>query len=93
MKKQELGHSHYIVALYNGCFIKFVYVVSFPGLPSPCVFVLAVDGTDGETLWERPLHPEFHWAQCGLEKDTGRPWDCLLSHSDQFTAVDKYSGL
>ncbi|GAA6227935.1 protein FAM234A [Lates japonicus] len=65
------------------------------GLPSPCVFVLAVDGTDGETLWERPLHPEFHWAQCGLEKDkqkTGRTWDCLLSHSDQFTAVDKHSG-
>ncbi|XP_019939001.1 protein FAM234A [Paralichthys olivaceus] len=62
------------------------------GLPSPCVFVLAVDGTDGETLWERPLHPEFHWAQCGLEKPTGRTWDCLLSHSDQITAVDKHSG-
>ncbi|XP_071318388.1 protein FAM234A [Trachinotus anak] len=62
------------------------------GLPSPCVFVLAVDGTDGETLWERPLHPEFHWAQCGLEGETGRTWDCLLSHSDQFTAVDKQSG-
>ncbi|XP_023255914.1 protein FAM234A [Seriola lalandi dorsalis] len=62
------------------------------GLPSPCVFVLAVDGTDGETLWERPLHPEFHWAQCGLQKETGRPWDCLLSHSDQFTAIDKHSG-
>ncbi|XP_034427482.1 protein FAM234A isoform X2 [Hippoglossus hippoglossus] len=62
------------------------------GLPSPCVFVLAVDGTDGETLWERPLHPEFHWAQCGLEENTGRTWDCLLSHSDQITAVDKHSG-
>ncbi|XP_039990684.1 protein FAM234A isoform X2 [Xiphias gladius] len=62
------------------------------GLPSPCVFVVAVDGTDGETLWERPLHPEFHWAQCGLEKETGRTWDCLLSHFDQLTAVDKYSG-
>ncbi|AWP17498.1 Protein ITFG3 [Scophthalmus maximus] len=62
------------------------------GLPSPCVFVLAVDGTDGETLWERPLHPEFHWAQCGLEKESSRTWDCLLSHSDQLTAIDKYSG-
>ncbi|XP_029383144.1 protein FAM234A [Echeneis naucrates] len=62
------------------------------GFPSPCMFVVAVDGTDGETLWERPLHPEFHWAQCGLEKDSGRTWDCLLSHSDQFTAVDKHSG-
>ncbi|XP_026172124.1 protein FAM234A [Mastacembelus armatus] len=62
------------------------------GLPSPCVFVLAVDGTDGETLWERPVHPELLWAQCGLEKETGRNWDCLLSHSDHFTAIDKYSG-
>ncbi|XP_054454876.1 LOW QUALITY PROTEIN: protein FAM234A [Anoplopoma fimbria] len=62
------------------------------GLPSPCVFVLAVDGTDGETLWERPLAPEFHWAQCGLDEETGRTWDCLLSHSDQLTAVDKYTG-
>ncbi|XP_044035611.1 protein FAM234A isoform X1 [Siniperca chuatsi] len=62
------------------------------GLPSPCVFVLAVDGTDGETLWERPLDPEFHWAQCGLDKETSGTWDCLLSHSDQLTAVDKYTG-
>ncbi|XP_031699586.1 protein FAM234A [Anarrhichthys ocellatus] len=62
------------------------------GLSSPCVFVLAVDGTDGQTLWERPLAPEFHWAQCGLDEETGRTWDCLLSHSDKLTAVDKYSG-
>lgn len=64
----------------------------FSGLPSPCVFMLALDGTDGETLWERPLQPEFHWAQCGLEKDSGRNWDCLLSHSNQLSALDKSSG-
>ncbi|XP_037320632.2 protein FAM234A [Pungitius pungitius] len=62
------------------------------GLPSPCVFVLAVAGTDGETLWGRPLVPEFHWAQCGLDEEKGRSWHCLLSHSDQLTAVDKYTG-
>lgn len=62
------------------------------GLLSPCLFVIAVDGTDGVTLWERPLNPEYHWAQCGLDKDTGRNWDCLLSHSDQLTAIDKYTG-
>lgn len=56
------------------------------------MFVVAVDGTDGEDLWERPLAPEFHWAQCGLDEDKGRNWDCLLSHSDQLTAVDKYTG-
>ncbi|XP_071782818.1 protein FAM234A [Centroberyx gerrardi] len=63
------------------------------GLPSPCVFVFAVDGTDGETLWERPLLPEFHWAQCGLDRETEKDWDCLLSHSDQLTAIDKYTGV
>ncbi|KAM9837320.1 protein FAM234A isoform 1-T2 [Aulostomus maculatus] len=62
------------------------------GLPSPCMFLLAVDGTDGETLWERPLNPDYHWAQCGLEKETGRTWDCLLSHADQLSALDKYNG-
>lgn len=64
----------------------------FPGLPSPCVFMVALDGTDGATLWERPLQPDFHYAQCGLEKDSGRNWDCLLSHSNQLSALDKSSG-
>ncbi|KAM7370972.1 hypothetical protein PAMP_010478 [Pampus punctatissimus] len=62
------------------------------GLPSPCVFMLAVDGTDGKTLWERPLNPEFHWAQCGLDEKTNRNWDCLLSHADQLSAINKHSG-
>ncbi|XP_061613290.1 protein FAM234A [Phyllopteryx taeniolatus] len=62
------------------------------GLPSPCVFMLAVDGTDGETLWERPLDPDFHWAQCGLDTSTGQKWDCLLFHSDQLSALDKSNG-
>ncbi|XP_028264598.1 protein FAM234A [Parambassis ranga] len=62
------------------------------GLSSPCLFMVAVDGTRGETLWECALEAEFHWAQCGLEKDTGRNWDCLLSHSDRLTAVDRLTG-
>ncbi|XP_077358767.1 protein FAM234A isoform X2 [Festucalex cinctus] len=62
------------------------------GLPSPCVFMLAVDGTYGETLWERPLDPDFHWAQCGLDTNTGGQWDCLLFHSDRLSALDKSNG-
>uniref|UniRef100_A0A3Q1IMF1 FAM234A/B beta-propeller domain-containing protein n=1 Tax=Anabas testudineus TaxID=64144 RepID=A0A3Q1IMF1_ANATE len=62
------------------------------GLPSPCLFVLAVDGTDGDTLWESQLHAKFHWAQCGLEGGTGRNWDCLLSHFNLLTAIDKRTG-
>ncbi|CAG5908629.1 unnamed protein product [Menidia menidia] len=62
------------------------------GLPSPCVVMVAVDGTDGETLWERPLYPRFNWAQCGMDKDKGRAWHCLVSHADNITAIDKYTG-
>ncbi|XP_061564343.1 protein FAM234A [Cololabis saira] len=62
------------------------------GLPSPCVFVVAVDGTDGQTLWERPLDSNFHWAQCDLDKKEERDWHCLLSHSDNLTAINKYGG-
>lgn len=62
------------------------------GLSSPCVFLLALDGTHGENLWDCPLEPDFHWAQCGLERETGRTWDCLLSHSDKLTAIDKRTG-
>lgn len=62
------------------------------GLESPCLFFIAVDGTDGRALWERPLSAEFHWAQCGLDQDASRKWDCLLAHSDQLSAIDKYTG-
>ncbi|XP_011602274.2 protein FAM234A [Takifugu rubripes] len=62
------------------------------GLPSPCVFFIAVDGTDGNALWECPLDPEFHWAQCGLEEDANRNWGCLVAHSDKLSAIDKYTG-
>lgn len=71
---------------------KFAPFFAFAGLPSPCVFFIAVDGTDGSALWECPLSPEFHWAQCGLDQDASRKWDCLLSHSDQLSAIDKYTG-
>ncbi|XP_010892837.3 protein FAM234A [Esox lucius] len=60
------------------------------GLETPCVYVSALAGTSGETLWERPLAPEFHWAQCGLG-DVGGV--CLVSHSKQLTAINKYTGL
>ncbi|XP_077482014.1 protein FAM234A [Stigmatopora argus] len=62
------------------------------GLSSPCVYMLALDGTDGETLWQRPLDPDFHWAQCGLNADTGRKWDCLVFHADQLSALEEQNG-
>ncbi|XP_067100278.1 protein FAM234A [Osmerus mordax] len=70
--------------------------ITCAGLPTPCLFVSAVAGTNGMTLWELPLAPDFQWGQCGLEglnelerKEKG----CLLSHADQLTAIDKYKGV
>ncbi|KAK6302073.1 hypothetical protein J4Q44_G00281260 [Coregonus suidteri] len=63
------------------------------GLDTPCVFVSAVAGTNGETLWERALGPEFHWAHCGLDGLGEMDRGCLLSHSNQLTAIDKYTGV
>ncbi|XP_014894265.1 protein ITFG3 isoform X1 [Poecilia latipinna] len=60
------------------------------GLTSPCLFLLALDGTKGEMLWERPLGGELDWAQCGLQCPS---WHCLLSHSDNLTAVNKHTGV
>ena len=69
-----------------------LFLVCPPGLPTPCVFVSAVAGTNGKTLWERPLAPDFQWAQCGLKGLGGTDSGCLLSHADQLTAIDKYEG-
>ncbi|XP_057681367.1 protein FAM234A [Corythoichthys intestinalis] len=62
------------------------------GLPSPCVFMIALDGTDGKTLWERPLEPDYHWAQCGLDANMERKWDCLIFHFDKLSALEKHNG-
>ncbi|XP_066545310.1 protein FAM234A [Amia ocellicauda] len=54
-------------------------------LPSPCVFLTAVTGTNGDPLWERPLAAELDWAQCGLEEQQMPV--CLVSHSNLLTAL------
>ncbi|KAL0984296.1 hypothetical protein UPYG_G00139600 [Umbra pygmaea] len=63
------------------------------GLKTPCVVVSAVAGTNGEMIWERPLSAEFHWAQCGLESLGEKGGGCLVSHSNEVTAIDKYTGV
>lgn len=62
------------------------------GLLSPCIFVLAVDGTDGENLWERPLSSDLHWAQCGLAGLDPDSAGCLLAHADRITAISIHTG-
>uniref|UniRef100_A0A3Q2R234 Family with sequence similarity 234 member A n=1 Tax=Fundulus heteroclitus TaxID=8078 RepID=A0A3Q2R234_FUNHE len=43
------------------------------GLPSPCLFMLALDGTKGRTLWGKPLNAPYRWAQCGLQRESTPP--------------------
>ncbi|XP_030624491.1 protein FAM234A isoform X2 [Chanos chanos] len=63
------------------------------GLSAPCLFLLAVDGTDGETLWERPLSADFDWAVCGVGGLSETGTGCLIAHNDNLTAVDTHTGV
>ncbi|XP_012686502.2 protein FAM234A [Clupea harengus] len=62
------------------------------GLSSPCIFVLAVDGTDGEYIWELPLNFDLRWAQCGLKGLDGESPGCLLAHTNTLTAISTIGG-
>ncbi|XP_060778736.1 protein FAM234A [Neoarius graeffei] len=62
------------------------------GLLSPCLFLLALDGTDGHVLWERPLAAEFDWAECGLDVGGKGPKLCVVAHADNFTSIDMHKG-
>ncbi|XP_028818756.1 protein FAM234A [Denticeps clupeoides] len=63
------------------------------GLPSPCLLLLVVDGTDGETIWERPLASDLTCAKCGLEGLDEQNKGCLLVHDTNITAINIYSGV
>ncbi|XP_060725449.1 protein FAM234A isoform X1 [Tachysurus vachellii] len=59
----------------------------------PCLFFLAVDGTDGKLLWEQPLAAEFDWAECGVGGVKGKEGNlCVVAHNDHLTAIDMHTG-
>ncbi|XP_073686784.1 protein FAM234A [Garra rufa] len=62
-------------------------------LSVPCLVLTAVDGTDGKTLWERPLAAEFDWVECGIKGLGRQGTGCLVAHGDNLTAIDKKTGL
>ncbi|KAG5262359.1 hypothetical protein AALO_G00274320 [Alosa alosa] len=62
------------------------------GLSSPCMFVLAVDGTDGEMIWECPLNFDLQWAQCGLDRVDEKSTECLLAHTNTLTFISTHDG-
>ncbi|XP_058622192.1 protein FAM234A [Onychostoma macrolepis] len=62
-------------------------------LSIPCLVLTAVDGTDGKTLWERPLAAEFDWVECGVKGLGSQGTGCLVAHADNLTAVDIKTGV
>ncbi|KAG7336445.1 hypothetical protein KOW79_001138 [Hemibagrus wyckioides] len=63
------------------------------GLSSPCLFILAVDGTDGKLLWETPLVAEFDWAECGVGGAKGKEGNlCVVAHAGYLTTTDIHTG-
>ncbi|XP_016425867.1 protein FAM234A-like isoform X2 [Sinocyclocheilus rhinocerous] len=62
-------------------------------LSIPCLVLTAVDGTDGKTLWERPLAAEFDWVECGVKGLGHQGTGCLVAHADNLTAIDKKTGV
>ncbi|XP_059391363.1 protein FAM234A-like [Carassius carassius] len=61
-------------------------------LSIPCLVLTAVDGTDGKTLWERPLAAELDWLECGVKGLGLQRTGCLVAHADNLTAIDKKTG-
>ncbi|KAI5106676.1 protein FAM234A [Silurus meridionalis] len=59
-------------------------------LSSSYLFLLSVNG---RALWERPLSPEFDWAECGVggDKDQGGNL-CVVSHDNKLTTIDLHTG-
>ncbi|XP_043082066.1 protein FAM234A [Puntigrus tetrazona] len=61
-------------------------------LSVPCLVLTAVDGTDGKTLWERPLAAELDWVECGVKGLGHQGTGCLVAHAHNLTAIDKKTG-
>ncbi|NWV38576.1 F234A protein, partial [Grantiella picta] len=64
------------------------------GLPSPCVFVAAVSGTNGSALWESPAAEDVQWLQCGIQElGTAEAPGCLVVGKPlSLTALDLQTG-
>lgn len=64
------------------------------GLSTPCAFIVAVSGTDGSTLWERPVTEDVHWMECGIEQLGGAqsPGCLVLGKSESLTAINSQTG-
>ncbi|NXE90798.1 F234A protein, partial [Menura novaehollandiae] len=64
------------------------------GLPSPCVFVAAVSGTNGSVLWESPAAEDVQWLECGIQQlgMAEAPGCLVVGKPVSLTAVDLRTG-
>ncbi|XP_069503959.1 protein FAM234A isoform X2 [Ambystoma mexicanum] len=64
------------------------------GLSPPCVFMAAVSGTNGTTLWERPVTEDVLLVECGIERLGGVATSgCMIIGTQQFlTALNFHTG-
>ncbi|KAJ6655927.1 hypothetical protein lerEdw1_004512 [Lerista edwardsae] len=61
------------------------------GFAPPCTFLAALSGTDGRTLWEKPVAEELLQVDCSME--CGRSPGCLLvGRPGSVTALDLHTG-
>ncbi|NXF23852.1 F234A protein, partial [Rhodinocichla rosea] len=64
------------------------------GLPSPCAFVAAVSGRNGNVLWESPAAEDVQWLQCDIQQlGTAATPGCLVVEKPlSLTAVSLNTG-
>ncbi|XP_067407267.1 protein FAM234A isoform X1 [Emydura macquarii macquarii] len=64
------------------------------GLSAPCAFMVAVSGTNGSTLWERPVTEDVLWMECATEQLSGAqsPGCLVIGNPESLTTVNPQTG-
>ncbi|XP_043945360.1 protein FAM234A [Protopterus annectens] len=62
------------------------------GLPSPCGFLIALSGTNGSTLWERPVGKDILLIKCKLQMHDKTSGCVVLEKPNIITAFDLDTG-
>ncbi|KAM4632057.1 protein FAM234A [Discoglossus pictus] len=64
------------------------------GFQSPCFFLTALSGTNGNTLWTRPVAENVQLAECGISQLGGSKFSgCfIVGKTGSMTAIDSQTG-
>ncbi|KAG8432859.1 hypothetical protein GDO86_017207 [Hymenochirus boettgeri] len=63
------------------------------GFKSPCLFLIALSGTNGSALWTLPVSDNVQLAECGIENLGGVNSGCLIVGTPYFSlAIDSKTG-